>query len=1208
MADVNNSIGLDASQAIAALDRLDVALDVATASMQRLARTASKGIPTPYDKVGESAKTAGEEGAKATKKIGEGAKKATQPVKGLGLAFGDVVRIVQSQIIFSAISNITTGFFEAADAAAELQEQVARINAIVDDGGLPDMAAALRELSAELGRPQAEVTEAAYEALQNDLGSTAETFEILRTQAQSLALVTGGTLPQAVNALSSVYKSYNDEQLKGVNVAGEFFGAINAGRITLGDLESSMGKLLPLATQLGIGLKTVFDAHSTITLTGTDAATAATQLRNVFNKLIKPTEALSDVYSDLGVTGFQQLQERTGGFIEALEALEGTVDGQEDGLSRLFNRLRANLGVLNLLTQEGKLFRETSERSAKSVDNLSESLEDIKSTPARRAAEQAAEFERILSEVGDRALTAKIAVNDFLLDAVTTGDQAILTIGSLASAIGAATVAVKVFGVAAKTALVFPAAFLAGYQATTFAINKLAEAQKRANEQEFLDSDVPALREFVDEVERLGKADLAEIDREFGDFNSRLNQTATAARKLGNDLRDAFDVDTTAIAETGEELIQKFTEGRREIIDSIDKQIKSIDEDIASGLRNIADLSREIEDRRFEFDLRNLSKVEQAAARINRATEDVEQSFKTSVNVGLSKESQEAALQQERIAIASADAARRSAERVGDERLIQQAMELQQRATTNQIARERELLRLRQDQSQKALVEQKQVLERLTADDRERLELALDRQKAVNDAVKSGADEAVVAGLRDDASRALNDALRNIEEFSNQEIIEKFGFDSLSSELDNRLREGFNQLNVDWDNVIASFRQELEAEEFEAAVRLKAVIDENAVTEELRRALAQAEGKGGTPGTQLQNAGEAVRDLNKEQESFLNGVSESAAVMQAATAEAGEFFRQSTRSRLGEAQFGIADDKGRLGQNKLAGKVADPTEEFLKDIGSKSAEEVIRFRSALVAGMAVVDEQGAALDVQRRDQLLKGMDAAMEAANARLEQIRQQGLFDPQVLEETRSLLQLLNDVSGEETILDVDDQGIRDANGQLDHTKQKADTASTATRNIGNQAIAATGGVNALTGSTSALTGQAQAASQAFRILLQDINNAIAAAANAPSGGGGGGTANAFHGGVQYRADGGATRGQDTISARLSPGEFVTPAKQTRNFLPELQAIGAGNFNGGGGGGDTNITIGDINVTSNSQVPTQTGRDVGNSIKRELRRGTIRL
>lgn len=97
-------------------------------------------------------------------------------------------------------------------------------------------------------------------------------------------------------------------------------------------------------------------------------------------------------------------------------------------------------------------------------------------------------------------------------------------------------------------------------------------------------------------------------------------------------------------------------------------------------------------------------------------------------------------------------------------------------------------------------------------------------------------------------------------------------------------------------------------------------------------------------------------------------------------------------------------------------------------------------------------------------------------------------------------------------------------------------------------------------------------------------------------------------YGGMLYRAFGGAARGTDSIAAMLTPGEFVTNAKNSRRFFSQLQAINAGvqPVNRQQGGSVTNVSIGDINVTGGSN-PRQTGRQIANEVRREMRRGTTR-
>ncbi|MHC4302826.1 MAG: phage tail tape measure protein, partial [Planctomycetota bacterium] len=273
-----------------------------------------------------------------------------------------------------AITAITGAILDAADAASEFELSIARISNIAQGPGssIAELEQSLSQLAVTLGRPQAEVAEAAFEALQNDLGSTTDTMQLLEGAANDLALVTGGTLTQAVNSLSSVLKAYDLPASKAGEITDLFFAAIDKGRISLKELESSLGKITPLAAQLDVDFANVAAAMAAITQSGTTAATANTQLRSIFQKLIRPTEQLQGAFNKLGVETFNQLIDRSDNLQDALQKIAGALDNDSQKIAEAFGRLRGQLGVFNLLANEGKIFQDTMEAVADSAGKAAE--------------------------------------------------------------------------------------------------------------------------------------------------------------------------------------------------------------------------------------------------------------------------------------------------------------------------------------------------------------------------------------------------------------------------------------------------------------------------------------------------------------------------------------------------------------------------------------------------------------------------------------------------------------------------------------------------------------------------------------------------------------------------------------------------------------------------------------------------------------------
>jgi len=135
-----------------------------------------------------------------------------------------------------------------------------------------------------------------------------------------------------------------------------------------------------------------------------------------------------------------------------------------------------------------------------------------------------------------------------------------------------------------------------------------------------------------------------------------------------------------------------------------------------------------------------------------------------------------------------------------------------------------------------------------------------------------------------------------------------------------------------------------------------------------------------------------------------------------------------------------------------------------------------------------------------------------------------------------------------------------------------------------------------------------AEQALPAFNSLAAAAERAATAARNAAAAKA---SAGLYHGGAaDYLAAGG--RGGDNIPAFLKKGEFVMNSRSTRQFYSQIQAMNAGQTPQFRENGGSVTTIGDINVNvtggAGSENPDVAGRQIANSLRRELRRNTSAL
>ena len=200
-------------------------------------------------------------------------------------------------------------------------------------------------------------------------------------------------------------------------------------------------------------------------------------------------------------------------------------------------------------------------------------------------------------------------------------------------------------------------------------------------------------------------------------------------------------------------------------------------------------------------------------------------------------------------------------------------------------------------------------------------------------------------------------------------------------------------------------------------------------------------------------------------------------------------------------------------------------------------------------------------------------------------------------------------------------EQVLKNQQGKAENEKRAAEAATVANQALQNQIDIA----NAAGVSLDQLGLSAQQAGKAVADIpnpsvnasaaiaqMNALRDAAIAAAQAVAAAGAGGGGGFFHGGVIHRQSGGSTRGQDTVPALLSPGEFVINRRSSSRFFSQLQAMNAGQSPAFRETGGPVTNVGDINVNvsggAGGENPTQTARQIAIGLRRELRRKTSRL
>lgn len=211
-------------------------------------------------------------------------------------------------------------------------------------------------LALSFGSGLTDQSKAFYEVLSTGITDTREATELL-TAANKLAIGGNSNLGTAISGLTSIVKGYGDKVKDVTEVSDTLFTASLAGKISIEELSEGLGRIIPLADALDVGLEEVTAAIAALTLTGVSARESITSVRAVLAAVVKPSSEAADEAERLGLN-FNAAAIKSKGMLAFLEELKQKTGGSVTSLGLLFGGVEAILPALNLVNNGGKEFNQ----------------------------------------------------------------------------------------------------------------------------------------------------------------------------------------------------------------------------------------------------------------------------------------------------------------------------------------------------------------------------------------------------------------------------------------------------------------------------------------------------------------------------------------------------------------------------------------------------------------------------------------------------------------------------------------------------------------------------------------------------------------------------------------------------------------------------------------------------------------------------------
>ena len=250
----------------------------------------------------------------------------------------------------AAATAVATLGTAAVKSAAEYEAQLANVSTLLT-GTEAEVAARtaeigdqVLEISNRTGVATADLTDGMYQVV-SAFGDSADAAAILETAAKSAA-AGNATTTDSINLLSAVTKGYGDTSAEAVQQAADLaFATVRLGQTSFPELAAGMGKVIPLASTLGLEQEQLWGAMATLTGVTGSTAEVVTQMKATMQAFLSPSKNMQAALKNMGYESGQALLESKG-LQGSLDALKDAVGGNELAFAGLFSSVEAQTAVL----------------------------------------------------------------------------------------------------------------------------------------------------------------------------------------------------------------------------------------------------------------------------------------------------------------------------------------------------------------------------------------------------------------------------------------------------------------------------------------------------------------------------------------------------------------------------------------------------------------------------------------------------------------------------------------------------------------------------------------------------------------------------------------------------------------------------------------------------------------------------------------------
>ena len=233
---------------------------------------------------------------------------------------------------------------------ADFDKSMTKIKSLVGIAGdeVDKMGEQARKMAIETGKSSKEAADALFFITSAGL-SGSEAMDVLNASLKASA-VGLGDVTQVADAATSAMNAYGSDALSASAATDVLVATVREGKLSSEELAGAIGQVIPIASNMGVTFNEVGATMAAMSRTGTNAATASMQLKNILMSINKPSKEAADTLAEMGLSA-EDLKAKISkdGLLSTLMLLKQEFGENADAQAKVFGNSRALLGVMDLL-------------------------------------------------------------------------------------------------------------------------------------------------------------------------------------------------------------------------------------------------------------------------------------------------------------------------------------------------------------------------------------------------------------------------------------------------------------------------------------------------------------------------------------------------------------------------------------------------------------------------------------------------------------------------------------------------------------------------------------------------------------------------------------------------------------------------------------------------------------------------------------------